>query len=44
MGIEFVRKPKEQDYRTVALFKDLCRKFWDLVEFNKNHPRDKRII
>jgi len=37
-GIEFVRKPKEQDYGTVAVFKDLYGNLWDLVEFNENHP------
>ncbi|MCS6132683.1 VOC family protein [Clostridium botulinum] len=43
IGIEFIRKPKEQDYGTVAVFKDLYGNLWDLVEFNKNHPMAKRI-
>ncbi|WP_353096846.1 VOC family protein [Tissierella praeacuta] len=42
-GIEFVRKPKEQDYGTVAVFKDLYGNLWDLVEFNENHPMFKRV-
>ncbi|MBT3337288.1 MAG: VOC family protein [Anaerolineae bacterium] len=31
-GIEFVREPKEEEYGTVAVFKDLYGNFWDLVE------------
>lgn len=42
-GIEFVRKPKEQDYGIVAVFKDLYGNLWDLVQFNENHPMYKRI-
>ena len=42
-GIEFVREPKEQDYGTVAVFKDLYGNLWDLVEFCKDHPMAKRI-
>lgn len=42
-GIEFVREPKEQDYGTVAVFKDLYGNLWDLVEFNENHPMFKII-
>lgn len=42
-GIEFVRKPKEQDYGIVAVFKDLYGNLWDLVEFNENHPMYKRV-
>lgn len=37
-GIEFVREPKEQDYGTVAVFKDLYGNLWDLIQFSKNHP------
>lgn len=36
--IEFVRPPKEQDYGTVAVFKDLYGNLWDLVQFKENHP------
>lgn len=36
--IEFVREPKEQDYGTVAVFKDLYGNLWDLIQFSKNHP------
>jgi uncharacterized glyoxalase superfamily protein PhnB len=32
-GIEFTREPKEADYGTVAVFKDLYGNLWDLVEF-----------
>lgn len=42
-GIEFVREPKEQDYGTVAVFKDLYGNLWDLVQFKENHPMNKRI-
>lgn len=42
-GIEFIREPKEQDYGTVAVFKDLYGNLWDLVEFNAEHPMYKRI-
>jgi catechol 2,3-dioxygenase-like lactoylglutathione lyase family enzyme len=31
-GIEFVRPPKEEEYGTVAVFKDLYGNLWDLVE------------
>lgn len=41
-GIEFVREPKEQDYGTVAVFKDLYGNLWDLVEFEETHPMAKR--
>ncbi len=43
IGIEFVREPKEQNYGTVAVFKDLYGNLWDLVEFNENHPMFKRV-
>ena len=42
-GIEFVRPPKEQDYGTVAVFKDLYGNLWDLVQFNNDHPMHARI-
>ena len=32
-GIEFVRPPKQEDYGTVAVFKDLYGNLWDLIEF-----------
>jgi catechol 2,3-dioxygenase-like lactoylglutathione lyase family enzyme len=35
-GIEFVREPKQADYGTVAVFKDLYGNLWDLVEFEKS--------
>ena len=43
IGIEFVRPPKEQDYGTVAVFKDLYGNLWDLVQFNAGHPMYERI-
>lgn len=41
-GIEFVREPKEADYGTVAVFKDLYGNLWDLLEFSSTHPMSKR--
>lgn len=41
--IEFVRPPKEQEYGTVAVFKDLYGNIWDLVQFKENHPMFARI-
>lgn len=41
-GIEFVRKPKEEQYGTVAVFKDLYGNLWDLLELNSDHPISKR--
>ena len=31
-GVEFVREPKEADYGTVAVFKDLYGNLWDLIQ------------
>lgn len=42
-GIEFVREPQEQDYGTVAVFKDLYGNLWDLLQFRENHPTFKRV-
>lgn len=42
-GIEFVREPQEQDYGTVAVFKDLYGNLWDLLQFRENHPMFKRV-
>lgn len=42
-GIEFVREPQEQDYGTVAVFKDLYGNLWDLLQFKENHPMFKRV-
>lgn len=42
-GIEFVRPPKEADYGTVAVFKDLYGNLWDLLELNPDHPISKRL-
>ncbi|EAD0611629.1 VOC family protein [Listeria monocytogenes] len=35
--IEFVRDPKEADYGTVAVFKDLYGNLWDLIQFTDGH-------
>lgn len=42
-GIEFVREPKEADYGTVAVFKDLYGNLWDLLQLKEDHPIVKRI-
>lgn len=42
-GIHFVREPKEADYGTVAVFKDLYGNLWDLVQFQEGHPMCKRL-
>lgn len=42
-GIEFTRKPKNTDYGTVAVFKDLYGNLWDLLELNSDHPIAKRM-
>ena len=42
-GIEFVREPQEQDYGTVAVFKDLYGNLWDLLQFRESHPMFKRV-
>ncbi|MEN1761348.1 VOC family protein [Anoxynatronum sibiricum] len=42
-GIAFVRAPKEQEYGTVAVFKDLYGNLWDLVQFEENHSMAKRV-
>lgn len=33
-GVQFVRKPKQESYGTVAVFKDLYGNLWDLLELN----------
>jgi len=43
IGIEFEREPKDADYGTVAVFKDLYGNLWDLVQFSENHPMHKRV-
>jgi len=42
-AIEFVREPKEMEYGTVAVFKDLYGNLWDLVQFKKEHIMHKRF-
>ena len=36
--IEFIREPKETEYGTVAVFKDLYGNLWDLIQFTSDHP------
>ena len=38
-GIEFVREPKQAEYGTVAVFKDLYGNLWDLLQLNEKHPK-----
>ncbi|PKL26189.1 MAG: hypothetical protein CVV47_03405 [Spirochaetae bacterium HGW-Spirochaetae-3] len=42
-GVEFVREPKEAEYGTVAVFKDLYGNLWDLLQLNPDHPIARRI-
>lgn len=37
-GVDFVRPPKQADYGTVAVFKDLYGNLWDLVQFTRRSP------
>ncbi len=43
-GIDFTRKPKEANYGTVAVFKDLYGNLWDLIEFSASHSMSKRTL
>ena len=43
-GIEFVRDPKEQEYGTVAVFRDLYGNLWDLIQFAEDHAMAKRFF
>ncbi len=36
-GVEFVQKPTEQPYGTVAIFKDLYGHHWDLIQHAPEH-------
>ena len=42
-GVEFAREPQEQDYGTVAVFKDLYGNLWDLLQLNDGHPMAHRL-
>jgi catechol 2,3-dioxygenase-like lactoylglutathione lyase family enzyme len=33
--INFIRKPSQEEYGTVAVFKDLYGNLWDLIEYNR---------
>ena len=37
-GVAFVRKPKEEEYGTVAVFEDLYSNLWDLLQLRRGHP------
>ena len=37
-GITFVREPKTERLRTVAVFEDLYGNLWDLLELTKTPP------
>jgi catechol 2,3-dioxygenase-like lactoylglutathione lyase family enzyme len=41
-GIEFIRKPKQVDYGTFAVFKDLHGNQWDLLEPSDNNKSWKK--
>lgn len=43
-NIEFVRSPKEADYGTVAVFKDLYGNLWDLLQLKEDHMIYKRLF
>jgi catechol 2,3-dioxygenase-like lactoylglutathione lyase family enzyme len=36
-GVEFVREPKEEEYGTVAVFKDLYGNLWDPLHLKEDH-------
>lgn len=42
-GIEFERAPKEADYGTVAVFKDLYGNLWDMLQMKDDHPIMKKF-
>ncbi|SNR46353.1 VOC family protein [Puniceibacterium sediminis] len=37
-GVTFEREPKQADYGTVAVFRDLYGNLWDLIEFTSDRP------
>ncbi|MFC3416117.1 VOC family protein [Algoriphagus hitonicola] len=39
-GVEFIRKPAEESYGTVSVFKDLYGNLWDLIEKKKSKPSE----
>ena len=43
LGIEFVRPPKEAEYGTVAVFKDLYGNLWDLLQLKNDHHISERF-
>lgn len=43
-GIIFVREPKNEEYGTVAVFKDLYGNLWDLLELKQDNLTFKRMI
>ncbi|MFY2506752.1 VOC family protein [Vibrio pectenicida] len=43
IGIEFIREPQQQNYGTVAVFKDLYGNLWDLLQLNHSHSMANRL-
>ena len=44
VGIKFIREPQQQDYGIVAVFEDLYRNLWDLLQLNPNHPMASKSV
>jgi len=42
-NITFVREPKEEEYGTVAVFKDLYGNLWDLLQLRADHRIAERV-
>ena len=41
-GVKFVRKPKKEEYGTVAVFEYICGNLWDLIQHHPDHPMAER--
>lgn len=37
-GVQFDEEPREEDYGTVAIFRDLCGNRWDLLQRGERQP------
>lgn len=37
-GVAFERAPKQEEYGTVAVFRDLYGNLWDLIQYKEGHP------
>jgi len=42
-GVVFVRAPKEAEYGTVAVFRDLYGNLWDLVQFTRGKVGEESV-